>query len=327
MNCEHSSSKSSSFLVYSSSFMNTCPISYLPCGTEKYAPEGLRRLHKSLTDLSDFPFSAPEQRLEATQNMGKMSIQGVQPKLSVVLNLKKQAFETVEKNGRFILKPQHENFLQLPENEDLTMRLAAAVGIETPFHGMVFCKDASLSYFIKRFDRAGKNEKIPVEDFAQLAGQTRETKYDYTIEKTIKIIESHCTFPAPEKLKFYRLLIFCFLTGNEDMHLKNFSLITRNGRVELSPAYDLLNSTLVLEKTEEEMALKLAGKRKNLQRRELVDYLGREKLGLPEPLVLKTLGQFFEIRNEWEKLVAASFLSEKLKAGYLKILAARFARF
>lgn len=307
--------------------MNRCPISYLPCGAEKYAPEGLRLLAKNLSALNDFPYSALEQRLEAAGRMSRMSIQGVQPKLSAVLNLRKQSFEIVDLDGRFIIKPQHEVYAQLPENEDLTMRMAAQIGIETPLHGLIWCKDGSLSYFIRRFDRVGRQRKLAVEDFAQLAGLSRETKYDYTIEKMIKLIDAYCTFPVLEKYKFFRLVLFCFLTGNEDMHLKNFSLITRDNRVECSPAYDLLNTTLVLGRAEEEMALMMSGKRKEFRRRDLVDYFGKEKLGLTDTAIQQVLQALFAAQAKWEELIGISFLAPKEKTGYLTILQERFRRF
>lgn len=306
--------------------MNKCPITYLPCGTARYAVEGLRLLDKSLIDLHDFPFSAPEQRLEAAASMGKMSIQGVQPKLSAILNKRGQIFEVVDQKGNFIIKPQHDTYLQMPENEDLTMKMAHLIGIEVPLHGLIWCKDGSLSYFIRRFDRVGKKEKLATEDFAQLAGMTRDTKYDYTIEKAIKLLETHCTFPALEKAKFFRLVLFCFLTGNEDMHLKNFSLITRKGKVELSPAYDLLNSTLVMGGAEEEMALMLAGRRKEFRYRELVDYFGVEKLRLTPKIVATTLQAFEKTFPAWLNLIDQSFLSMDSKKAYQDLLNSRLRR-
>ena len=145
----------------------------------------------------------------------KMSIQGVQPKLSTILNIKDKHFDIVDRGGRYIFKPQHQFFVQMPENEDLTMRFAALIDLDVPIHGMIWSKDHSLTYFIKRFDRKGQKDKIPVEDFAQLAGLSRDTKYNY--------------------------ILFCFLTGNEDMHLKNFSIINKIGKIELSLCYNLLN--------------------------------------------------------------------------------------
>lgn len=306
--------------------MNKCPITYLPCDTAKYSPEGLRLLDRALNDLKEFPFSAPEQRLEAASNMGKMSIQGVQPKLSAVLNKKKQVFEIVEQRGIFIIKPQHDTYFEMPENEDLTMKMARLVGIETPLHGMMWCKDGSLSYFIRRFDRIHKKEKLAVEDFAQLAGMTRDSKYDYTIEKVVKLLDAHCTFPSIEKLKFFRLILFCFITGNEDMHLKNFSLITRKGKVEFSPAYDLINSTLVMGGAEEEMALMLAGKRKEFRYRELVTYLGVEKLGLTFKSITSVLQNFEKTAPHWLALIDQSFLSEVSKKAYKDQLINRLKR-
>lgn len=306
--------------------MNKCPISYLSCEGQRYAAEGLALLNRRLTTLLDFPYSASEQRYEAGQRMLRMSIQGVQPKLSAALNTRKQRFELVETGGQFIIKPPHGIYDQMPENEDLTMRLAALIGIETPLHGMMWCKDGSLSYFIKRFDRLGRHNKLAVEDFAQLAGLRRETKYDYTIEKAVKLLDEYCTFPVLEKYKFFRLILFCYVTGNEDMHLKNFSLITRNGKVELSPAYDLINSTLALGGAEEEMALMLAGKRKEFRKQELIDYFGKEVLKLNPAVISATLSDFERILPQWHWLIEQSFLSEKAIQDYKSMLNSRAKR-
>ncbi len=306
--------------------MNKCPLTYLPCGENRYSELGLHTLHPNLRTLHDLPFSAREQRSEAAGRMNKMSIQGVQPKLSAVLDTKNAIFKFTNTDGRFIIKPQSDVHENMPENEDLSMRMARVCGLETPWHGLIWSNDGSLSYVIRRFDRVGKNGKLPVEDFAQLAGKTRGTKYDFTTERLIGLLTAHCTFPAVEKEKFFRLLLFCFLIGNEDMHLKNFSLITRDDRVELSPAYDLLNSTIALGKTDDELALMLAGKRKEFKVRELVDYLGCEKLALQKSGIDRVLGQFERALPDWLALIERSFLPEKLKTEYRKLLLSRCAR-
>jgi len=146
--------------------MNKCPIAYISCGNSRYSDEGLKLLSTGLLTLKDLEYTADEQRKEAYNRASKMSIQGVQPKLSAVLNFKEEKFEIVDKSGKYILKPQHGIFPEMPENEDLTMRLANEVGLEIPQHGLIWSKDNSLTYFIKRFDRKGHNDKIPVEDFA-----------------------------------------------------------------------------------------------------------------------------------------------------------------
>jgi serine/threonine-protein kinase HipA len=306
--------------------MNKCPLSYLPCAHEKYAKEGLKRLNRNLLHLEDLPYTAQEQRMESSGRMRRMSIQGVQPKLSAVLSISKSSFELTDTKGHYIIKPQSDTFRNLPENEDVTMRMAAICGLETPWHGLIWSKDGSLSYVIRRFDRVGNTKKLAVEDFAQISGGNRDSKYDFTTEKMIKLIETHCTFPEIEKVKFFRLILFCFLTGNEDMHLKNFSLITRQQRVEFSPCYDLLNTTLALGKTEDELALMLAGKRKEFRRLELVDYFAFERLGLSEPLVDKVLNSFKKAIPACKTLLTNSFLPDDLKENYLKMLQERLTR-
>ena len=150
--------------------MNRCPITYEPlAGDASYSPKGLKLLNRNLTSLAPLEFTAEQQRQEAISRAGKMSIQGLQLKLSTVLRITQGRFEIVDRGGQYILKPQSLDFPELPENEDLTMRMAAAVGIEVPLHGLVRSIDNSFAYFIKRFDREGR-ERLPVEDFAQLSG-------------------------------------------------------------------------------------------------------------------------------------------------------------
>lgn len=211
-----------------------CPITYNVIGSqEKYSSEGLRKLSSRLKNLNDFPYTTEQQILETRKRAGKMSIQGVQPKLSAILDTKKQIFELCDIGGTYILKPQNKDYPELPENEALTMHMAADM-IEVPLHGLVYCADGKFTYFIKRFDRTAYGNKIPLEDFTQLSGFNRETKYDFSMEKIVSIIEKHCTFPVIEKTKLFTRVIFNYLVGNEDMHLKNYSLISRNNIIELA---------------------------------------------------------------------------------------------
>ena len=278
--------------------MNRCPITYELCDG-KYSSSGIKQISSRLTRLDDLGFSAEEQRYEAALRATKMSIQGVQPKLSAILNIKKGTFDLVDINGKFILKPQHHIFPGLPENEDLTMKMAKVSGIEVPLHGMIYSKDGSLTYFIKRFDRAGRNSKLALEDFAQLAGLTRDTKYNYTVEKLIGIIDTFCTFPMLEKTKFFKRFLFNYLTGNEDMHLKNYSLIRRDGIIELSPAYDFLNTSIVLKGDIEETALRLKGINRNLTKDILINYLGKERLSLNQRIINIILSDLGNAYKEW----------------------------
>ena len=227
--------------------MNRCPITYEECGDSAYSLRGLRLLNKKLTHLDPLPITAVEQRREAFVRSGRTSIPGVQPKLSAMLSVKRSRFEIADKGGRYILKPQHGDYPELPENESVSMHLAAMSGMDVPINGMLYSKDGTLTYFIRRFDRFGRATKLAVEDFAQLSGRDRNTKYNSSMEKVAKLVDRYCTFPAVEKMKLFRRTIFSYLIGNEDMHLKNHSLICRNDKIELAPIYDYLNTTIALQ--------------------------------------------------------------------------------
>lgn len=304
--------------------MNRCPISYELCGEEKYSLSGLKRFSQSLDALHDFPYDKGEQLREAIARASKTSIQGVQPKLSVKLNKVGKIFEVADQGGEYILKPQNDAYLELPENEDLTMRMAALIGIEVPFHGMIYAKDGLRSYFIKRFDRLPRKKKVAIEDFAQLSEQTRETKYRSSMEQVASVIEKYCSFPLIEKQKLFKLTLFSFLCGNEDMHLKNFSLIRRNDKIELSPAYDLVNTTIALPNPIEELALTLNGKKNKLTREIFVDYFASQRLGLTKIIIEKTLQSIINQKQHWHDLILISFLSDEMKAKYKSLLEQRW---
>ena len=311
-----------------SSQLRICPITYEPADDQegRYSRKGLRRLSRTLTRLCDLPMSAAEQLAEAAARADKISIGGVQPKLSARIDAGAASFVLVDERADYILKPPNPHYPELPQNEDLTMRLAALAGIEVPLHGLVYAKDSSMTYFIKRFDRAARGGKLALEDFAQLSGRTRDTKYDASMEKVLPVIQTHATFPLVEYSKLFRLTLFNFLVGNEDMHLKNFSLLTRGSKVELSPAYDLVNTTIALRRAQEELALPLKGKKRNLTRNDLVRYFGRERMTLEQKVIDKTLEQLSRATREFGELIARSFLSEVMKERYLSLVQRRCSR-
>jgi serine/threonine-protein kinase HipA len=306
--------------------MKFCPITYDEIApSEIYSVRGLKLLSPQLKELAPLKFSAEEQRKEAIARVGKMSIQGVQPKLSAQLKVKAGHFEVVDQYGHYILKPQSSDFAELPENEALTMTLAQKVGIEVPVHGLVYAKEGSFTYFIKRFDRAGHHKKIPVEDFAQLSQMTRTTKYNSSMENVLKVL-NFCSYPKIEAVKLFKLTLFNFLIGNEDMHLKNFSLISRGNQVMLSPAYDLLNTSIALVDPAEELALPLNGRKNNLRRKDFVDYFAKEKLQLNDKVIARVADEFVEAFPVWDSLIKRSFLSKKMQEKYLMVLEERKKR-
>lgn len=307
--------------------MSYCPITLKPVAEGAlFSPEGLRALHPKLIDLAPLELSHQEQLRQARLRADKMSVQGVQPKLSAVLKVKAGRLDLVDRDGRYLLKPNPPPYEEVPANEAVTMTMAHAVGIEVPLHGLVPAIDGSWVYFIRRFDRVGRSEKRHVEDFAQLLAATRETKYKSSLERVAGLIDQHCTFPALEKPKLARRLLFCFLTGNEDMHLKNFSLQVAGGNVSLSPAYDLLNSTLVLETAVEESALPLNGKKSRLTRELWLDYFCAERLGLSDAIIGDLLDSLAAAVPEWQRLIGSCFLSPPKKTAYLDLLSERLER-
>lgn len=178
-----------------------------------------------------------------------IAITGVQPKLSLDLEKHRNQISRltiVGLYGNYILKPPSKEYRELPQNEDLTMHLANIVKIKVAQHCLIRLHSGELAYITKRFDRS-KKSKIAVEDFCQLSENLTEHKYRGSIEKVAKITNKYTTNKGLEILRLFELVLFCYLTGNADMHLKNFALIENAfGEFELSPAYDLVSTALVI---------------------------------------------------------------------------------
>ena len=210
----------------------------------------------------------------------------------------------------------------VPSPGSIWVGIAGLVGLGV-FILMVLASRA-VRWLVRRFDRGRKGKKFAVEDFAQLLGKTRDTKYDSSMEQVAKTLD-YCTFPIVEGRELFRRTVFCFLAGNEDMHLKNFSLLTRDGKTTLSPAYDLLSSSLVLSNPEE-LALPLAGKRRNLTKNDLRRYFGRERLGLTEKTIDAVFADVAGALPAWKELIERSFLSDTMKSAYRELLRERLER-
>ncbi|MEA1992007.1 MAG: HipA domain-containing protein [Thermodesulfobacteriota bacterium] len=171
----------------------------------------------------------------------------------------------------------------------------------------------------KIWSRSGRNKKIPVEDFAQLCGRNRETKYDSSMEKVVSVIDRFCTFPALERLRLFNLSLFNYLIGNEDMHLKNFSVIRRDLKVELSPAYDLLNSTIILN-SQEELALPLNGMKNRLRKNDFFAYFAQDRLELTQKSIDQTANRIVRAYPKWMNIIQKGFLSDDMKSRYMNLV-------
>ena len=254
------------------------------------------------------------------------SLTGVQPKLS--LNLSKHEgcsrLTIVGLWGEYIFKPQTDLYPQLPENEDLTMHLAEATKIRVVPHSLIRLADGKLGYITKRIDRTKKGEKIDMEDMCQLTLHPTEYKYKGSHEQIAKVIKQHCDMPKLDLTNYMQVLLFCFVTGNNDMHLKNFSLYRPPSDYQLSPAYDLINVAIANPEDKEELALSLSGKKSNLK---LNDFLrSATTMGLEENVVMHLIDNMRKAIPKWKSLIHASFLSEEMKDKYEQLIMSRMNR-
>ena len=226
--------------------------------------------------------------------------------------------------GDYIFKPQTENYEQLPENEDLTMHLAEAAKISVVPHCLIRLADGKLGYITKRVDRTENGEKIDMEDMCQLTLHPTEYKYKGSHEQIAKTILQYSNTPKLDLTNYMQLLLFCFVTGNNDMHLKNFSLYRPVEDYQLTPAYDLLNVAIVNPKDKEELALTLAGKKTKLR---LADFLNAAKImGLEENVVQRLVAGLHKVFPKWQQLIKDSFLSEEQKQAYEELVVSRLNR-
>ncbi|MDE7455806.1 MAG: HipA domain-containing protein [Prevotella sp.] len=265
-------------------------------------------------------------RLAEQAIRAQTSLTGVQPKLS--LNLSKHEgtsrLTIVGLWGGYIFKPQTEEYPQLPENEDLTMHLAEAAKISVVPHSLIRLADGKLGYITKRIDRTKNGEKIDMEDMCQLTLHPTEYKYKGSYEKIAKTIVQHSGIPKLDLTNYMQLLLFCFVTGNNDMHLKNFSLYRPSENYLLTPAYDLLNVAIANPKDKEELALPLSGHKTKLR---LNDFLNAAKtMGLDENVVLHLIESLQKALPKWQTLIHNSFLSEDMKKAYKELIISRLDR-
>lgn len=261
----------------------------------------------------------------AVESLGKsISVPGVQPKLS--LDFKKERgkenrLTIVGLWGRFILKPPFDEYPEMPELEDLTMHMSESIGINTAEHCLIKLKSGEIAYLSKRFDRT-KKEKLHVEDMAQLTETLTENKYRGSMERIGKVIHRYSGYPGIDAIRFFELTLFSYITGNSDMHLKNFSLVrNEDDEIMLSPAYDLLSTKLLIPKDQEDFALTLNGKKNNIKKKDFD--LFANQLGINAAALQKIYDKFGDSFHQMTTLINKSFLSDQMKEKYVLLLKER----
>ena len=246
----------------------------------------------------------------------QMTVTGVQPKLSLHLadgeNKKEpKRFTIVGLWGNYILKPPTNEYPQIPEAEDLTMHLAEIAKINAVPHSLIRLKSGKLAYITKRIDRVDK-QKLHMEDMCQLTERQTEHKYHASYEQVAKALLKYSAHPGLDLVNFAEILLFSFLTGNSDMHLKNFSLIydPTNGPV-LSPAYDMLSTVFVNPKDDEDLALNLNGRKKKINRKDFESAFNTMKLDTKQQANI--FAKMEKVRNKWIDFIQISYLSPDFK--------------
>jgi serine/threonine-protein kinase HipA len=269
-----------------------------------------------------------DQMYELAKNVIERSVAvpGVQAKLSMSL-IKKTKRNSSSRltvvgalGGQYIFKPPSEKFPEMSENEHLTMRIAESFGIQVVPSSLVRLLSGELSYITKRVDRTQTGSKIHMIDMFQITEAF--DKYRSSMEKVGKALGHFSSNTLLDKTYYFDLAVFSFLTGNNDMHLKNFSMIEGPSGWVLSPAYDLLNVAIVLPEDSEELALTLTGKKKNLKR-EHFEQLG-ESLGLTSKQVKGTFNRMMKNKSKAVDWIDRSFFSNKMKIAYKDLLEKKY---
>ena len=256
------------------------------------------------------------------------TLTGVQAKLSLDIDKSPQGnrtrFTIVGLWGKYILKPQTDRFAHLPEIEDLTMHLAELAKIQVVPHSLVRFADGELCYLTRRIDRTPKGEKLPMEDMCQLTERLTEHKYKGSYEQIAKAIQKYSAVPKLDLVNFWEQVLFSWITGNADMHLKNFSLYSqRKGSYTLTPAYDQLSTALVMPEDTEELALTLNGKKRKLKKADFTTAM--QASGLEEKVIANLFNKFPKIHDKWMAFISLSFLPDEIKESYKQLIAERLS--
>ena len=278
----------------------------------------------------ELPYTV-KQMLELGEQVIKshIAVTGVQPKLSLDIEKtpeeagtprKSQRFTIVGLLGGYILKPPAKQYPYLPELEDLTIHLAEIAGISVVPHSLIRLQDGKLAYITKRVDRY-KMQKLHMEDMCQLTERLTEDKYKGSYEQIGKTIIKYSANPGLDLINFWEQVIFSFLTGNADMHLKNFSLLqTAAGRdYILAPAYDMVASALVVKGDEEELALNLNGKKRKIQRKDFDTVMSAFKL-LEDRAIVNMYNKFEKVISRWIEFIPLGFIPDEMKKRYINLI-------
>lgn len=310
--------------------MRKCLCCYQPLneGEKDYHPKCAKRFFGQAS-VPELPYTRKDiNQLAQVVVESRTTVTGVQAKLSMDLEHdaygRAQRLTIVGVMGRYILKPQTEQFERLPEIEDLTMHLAEIAHIPTVPHALIRFEDGELNYITRRIDRTDNGRKLSMEDMCQLSGRLTEQKYQASYETIAKLIDRYSSVPKLDMINFWEQVVFSWIVGNADMHMKNFSLISEKlGKYVLTPTYDQVSTAIVMPEDTDELALPLNGFQKKLLATDFVQAM--ENTGLTNQMAQRILNRFVSLQEKWFACIDDSFISNAQKTQFKELISKRIA--
>lgn len=327
--------------------IEVCPSTLMP-GYKDYSPRAIKMLFDGVvvSPFIDINFENEQDQRQAMENMGNLSISGSQEKFAAVIDEGKIRLSYEGEQASYILKPAPFNLSlstrkQIPANEHLTMQIAAQVyGIRTAMNGLCFSNNGQPVYITKRFDVTGGVKDCSQEDFAAILQMTEEGsdsnfKYHGNYAQIADAIRRIIPAWMPQMEQFFRMVVFNYLFGNEDAHMKNYSLLNRGGEYFLAPAYDLINTCVHIQ-SGSDLGLS-EGLSPDIETSDVYVRTGHlcrldfeyfaERIGLPKKRADIVLDMFMEIPQKTYALIDNSFLNDKMKRVYKRVIEERRKRF
>lgn len=294
--------------------------------------EGEKDFHKACSkkifgtqSVPELPYTRDNLTELAKQVLcSQTTLTGVQAKLSLDINKsgenRTDRFTVVGLWGQYILKPQTDRFVHLPELEDLTMHLAELAKLQVVPHSLIRSPDGELCYITRRIDRTATGDKLPMEDMCQLTERLTEHKYKGSYEQIAKAIQRFSSVPKLDMVNYWEQVVFSWITGNADMHLKNFSLYSKEqGKYMLTPAYDMLSTVLVMPEDKEELALTLNGKKRKIKKEDFITSM--QASGVEDKVINNIFAKFAKVKDRWFAFIDQSFLPDEMKEAFKVIIA------
>lgn len=300
--------------------MNRCPIAGLMVEAEKqYSPQGLRLLSPQLKLLQPLIANITlKQREKAAEQLSK-AVQGSQVTTHAFLRVQKGYFILREKSSPYIVKFQHHDCPELPENEAITMKLASMLGLPVPLHGLLHTERLGLAYFMKRFE-ISRGHIAEVNNFAELSESIDHFDDIGSLEHVAHLVTTFCSFPVIEKVTLLKTILFHYLIGNEELTLNKLAIVKKNEKVTLAPVVNALSTGIIPLHQRSEMALSLNGKRNELEYDDFFEYFAKNILQLNKTVIASVVEELKLVLPKWQQAIKESFLSGLLQWRYIYLI-------